>query len=165
MLTETKPKEIKVLIGQISLTRAPNLLQSVLGSCIGLVMYDPVVGVGGMAHILLPCSEDRELGSLPGKYADRAVPCLYAALLERGAVKGRIKAKIAGGARMFNAAMSYRQQDVGQSNIEAVRKHIRELEIPLVATEVGGTSGRKIEFELDRYQLTVEDFAQRKQVI
>ncbi len=165
MLTETKPKEIKVLIGQISLTRAPNLLQSVLGSCIGLVMYDQVEGIGGMAHILLPSSQDRELGNLPGKYADRAVQCLYAALLERGAAKGRIKAKIAGGAKMFNAAMSYRQQDVGLSNIEAVRKHIREFDIPLVATDVGGTSGRKIEFDMVRYQLKVEDFAQRVQVI
>lgn len=165
MSAQIDGKVIKVLIGQVSLTRAPNLLQSVLGSCIGLVLYDPQNGIAGMAHILLPNSAGRASGGLPGKYADRAVPCLYQALLKYGGVPDHLKAKMAGGARMFKSSMDYKQGDVGGSNVEAVVAGLEDLHIPLVAKSVGGDLGRKIEFSPQSFKLTVEDFSQKVQVL
>lgn len=165
-MIETKiGKIIKVLIGQVSLTHAPNQLQSVLGSCIGLAMYDSDVGIGGMAHVLLPDSNGKTPGNLPGKFANRAVPCLYEALLKHGALPKNLKAKMAGGARMFRTSMSYKNQDIGASNIKAVKDALLKLHIPLVSAETGGESGRKIEFDLFNYRLVVGNFSKRKEIL
>lgn len=159
------PRLIKVLIGQVSLTRAPNRLESVLGSCIGLVVYDEISGIAGMAHVLLPDSAGRAAGKLPGKYADRALPCLITGLLKHGANRSGLKAKIAGGARMFQNAMDYQTGDVGSGNVAAVRAALKEANIPIVSAEVGGTAGRKATFDVASFHLTVEDFAKRRVVI
>ena len=95
MISRKPPKLIKVLIGQIAITRAPNILQAVLGSCIGLSIYDQSNGIAGLAHILLPDSHNRIPGNLPGKFADLAVPCLTDGLIKYGAEKNKLKAKIA----------------------------------------------------------------------
>lgn len=158
-------KKIKVLIGQVSLTKAPNVLQTVLGSCIGVTMYDPIVGIGGMTHVLLPDSIGRVQSELPGKYADLAIPCLYDAIVKLGGKPSCIKAKIAGGARMFEASVDYSQNDVGSSNITAVKKALKKVGVPIIAEDTGGTAGRKIEFELIDYTVLVEDFTENKQII
>ncbi|OVE81428.1 hypothetical protein BVY04_03295 [bacterium M21] len=166
MSDDSNAKIIRVLIGQVSLTRSPNLLQSVLGSCIGLAIFDPKSGIAGMAHILLPSSEGRKLGKLPGKYADCAVPCLYDALLKFGAVPQNLKAKIAGGARMFSASNNYDNgRDIGSTNAEAVKAALKKFHIPMVAHDIGGTAGRKVEFELATYKMTIEDFSKRTRLI
>lgn len=157
-------KEIKVLIGQVHLTRPPHLLQSVLGSCIGLAMYDPEAHLAGMAHVLLPDSGGRPRGSLPGKYSDHAVACLLEGLVSHGGVRSRLRAKMAGGARMFDHALEYRQ-DVGACNIAAVSAALQRADIPLVASKVGGSLGRKVEFDPATLRLLVEDFAQHSEVL
>lgn len=157
-------KEIKVLIGQVHLTRPPHVLQSVLGSCIGLVIYDPEIRLAGMAHILLPDSGGKPPGALCGKYGDHAVSCLIEGLTSRGAGLRRLRAKMAGGARMFDRALDYRR-DIGASNSLAVEEALQRAGIPLVAKDVGGSLGRRVDFLPETMQLVVEDFAQARHVI
>lgn len=157
-MPEIQPKSIKVLIGEVSLTRPPHTLEAILGSCIGIALFDPHERLGGMAHVLLPSSDGREEGRLPGKYADRAIPRLFEAMCKHGASPAHIKAKMAGGSRMFKAAAGT-PGDIGARNIEAVRAALRELRIPIIADDVGGTSGRKVLFVLEQGVLHVEDFA------
>ena len=73
-----------------------------LGSCIGLVVYDTLARVAGMAHIMLPDSRGLKTSEKVGKFADTAVPALIEEMLRKGAARPRIKAKIAGGAQMFS---------------------------------------------------------------
>lgn len=159
------PKIIKVLIGQVALTHSPNILQSVLGSCIGAVIYDHSVKLAGMAHILLPDSTGKKGGALVGKYADQAIPCLYDALIKHGATTGKIKAKIAGGARMFTKAMEYQKNDVGTKNIEAVKVALKKIGVPVVANDLGGLAGRKVEFDINTLEYKIEDFSRNRRVI
>ncbi len=165
IITQTQIKHIKVLIGQISLTRAPNILQSVLGSCIGLAIYDKETKLGGFAHILLPDSRGKKTGTLPGKFANIAVPCLYEALLKHGAIPNNLKAKMAGGAKMFKTGDTNSNQDIGTQNSCAVRKALLDLHIPLLSSECGGYVGRKVEFNLETFRITVESFAESKKEI
>lgn len=158
-------RAIKVLIGEVNLTRHPNRLCAVLGSCIGLVIYDPGADLAGMAHVLLPDSSGRRPSELPGKYADQAVPCLRDGLVEFGAHVRRLRAKVAGGAHMFAGTMAPRDEDVGAQNIKAVEAALRAVGIPLLGKDVGGPSGRKVEFLLDRQELVVEDFEARRIVV
>uniref|UniRef100_UPI00262E9BAB chemotaxis protein CheD n=1 Tax=uncultured Fretibacterium sp. TaxID=1678694 RepID=UPI00262E9BAB len=72
-----------------------------LGSCIGLVVFDTVAKVAGMAHIMLPNSRGAQGLEKVGKFADTAVPAIIDEMIKKGASKARIKAKIAGGAQMF----------------------------------------------------------------
>ncbi len=154
-------KEIKVLIGQVHLTRPPHRLHSVLGSCIGLVIYDPEIRLAGMAHILLPDSGGKPRGALPGKYADHAVDCLLEALVTHGAARSRLRCKLAGGARMFDHSMDY-HRDIGGSNIASVETALHEAKIPVLGKHVGGSLGRRIEFTPEDLGLLVEDFGQQQ---
>lgn len=149
-------KLIKVLIGEVILTRPPNQLQTVLGSCIGLVIYCPVTGISGMAHILLPDSRKQPNSKYPGKFADTAVPCLVDSLKELGASPAKLLAKFAGGAKMFGASLQYGSNDVGSMNITAVNEILGRYRIPVIACDVGGMNGRKIEFDPTSAQLYVE---------
>jgi chemotaxis protein CheD len=157
-------KEIKVLIGQVHLTRAPHRLQSVLGSCIGLVIYDPQIRLAGMAHILLPDSDGKPRGALPGKFADHAVACLLESLVAYGAARSRLVCKLAGGARMFDHALEY-SRDIGASNISAVQAALQAARIPIAARHLGGSLGRRIEFTAEDLMLQVDDFGHGRTVI
>jgi len=158
-------KEIRVLIGQVDLTRAPNRLQSVLGSCIAVVVFDRQERLAGMAHVLLPDSAGRPASALPGKYADQAVACLLRAMPKYGARRERLKAKIAGGAHMFTQSLQKESGDVGQNNIAAVRRALADASVPVVASDVGGAQGRKVIFVPETTEFIVEDFAARRIVI
>ncbi len=157
-------KQIKVLIGQVHLTRAPHLLQSVLGSCIGLVIYDPQIRLAGMAHILLPDSDGKPRGALPGKFGDHAVACLLESLVAHGAARGRLVCKLAGGARMFDHALEY-SRDIGACNIAAVQAALQAARIPIAARHLGGSLGRRIEFAAEDLMLQVEDFGHGRTTI
>ena len=159
MIKETT-KQFKVLIGQVILTRPPNILQTVLGSCLGVVLYDEVNNIMGMTHILLPCSEGRPKSDLPGKYADDALPCLYNAIIKKGGKHENIKAKIAGGARMFQTSVDYSNNDVGSANICAVKKQLSILSIPIKGEDTGGNTGRKMELDPQSFMVSIEKFSQ-----
>ena len=158
-------KVIKVLIGEVALTRPPNHLQTVLGSCVGIVIYDHSAGLAGMAHVLLPDSRGQQPGKLPGKFADLAVKCLVSSLAELGAKRDRLHAKFAGGARMFAASINYGATDVGDSNVKAVRFALDQHRVRLIDSDAGGSGGRKIEFDLNTLELHIENFAAGKKVI
>ena len=114
-----------------------------LGSCIGTVLYDDQKKISGMSHIMLPAKGNRE--DRPGKYADAAIPILIDEMVKKGALKSRIKAKIAGGASLF--AFTEDNLKIGERNTEAVKKVLSEQNISLIAKDVGGDRGRTIIFD------------------
>ena len=129
-----------------------------LGSCIGLVIYDDIAKVAGMSHIMLPNNhEDKDVKKL-GKYADTAVPKLIEDLIALGALKSRLKAKMAGGAQMFSVPgkNSASFLAIGERNIETTKKMLEQYGIPLVASDVGGNKGRSVEFYTDNWIMIVK---------
>lgn len=130
-----------------------------LGSCIALVIYQPKRQLAGMAHVLLPDSTQVPQVDAPGKFADTAVPHLVDRLVELGADRRALVAKLAGGAQMFKAGPGL---SVGERNIEAVMNALAAQRIPLAASDVGGQQGRSIRFEVDteryfvRHRLGIE---------
>lgn len=127
-----------------------------LGSCIALVIYEPQRRLAGMAHVLLPDSSQAASNEAPGKFADTAVPHLIQALIARGASPAALVAKMAGGAQMFKAGPSL---SVGERNIEAVTRALAKHQVPLLASDVGGTQGRSI-----RYEVASERFVIRRRL-
>jgi chemotaxis protein CheD len=149
---------INVGIAEIKLTRPPARLRTTgLGSCVGIVLFDCRINIAGLAHVMLPDSslaKDKELNH--GKYGDTAPIALFNQLCESGANPKNIKAKIAGGAQMFQFAGSNQMMRIGPRNIEAVKQSLNQLRIHIVSEDVGGNSGRTIEFNIESRELMIK---------
>lgn len=136
--------KIEVGMGEFKITSNPTILQTMgLGSCVAVCLYDRGHKIGGLAHILLPDSKSGKGGVNPMRFADRAID----AMLERMERKGceNITAKIFGGASMF--ANVNKMMQIGERNIEAVRKVLGELKIRIIADDTGGSQGRSVWFD------------------
>ncbi|RME41162.1 MAG: chemotaxis protein CheD [Planctomycetota bacterium] len=126
-------------IAEMRVVRAPDRVRTVLGSCIGIALYDTGRQLGGLAHVILPSSAEGQ--GDPGKFADSAIDLLVEQLLAEGARKIKLRAKIAGGAAMFGDEHA---ASLGARNAAAVQEHLARHSIPLVASAVGGTKGRRV---------------------
>jgi chemotaxis protein CheD len=154
------PAEIKPPIrvnslpmGEIAVARAGTTLRTLLGSCLGLALYERRLQVGALAHIVLPSSVGAQ-GS-PGKFADTAVPAMLARLHElTNGNRLRLEAKIAGGANMF--AASDVGNTVGVQNTQAVERVLGEYRIPIAGRHCGGEQGRKMLFDLTTGVVTID---------
>ena len=93
---------VSVAIGQWAVAAAPAKIRTLLGSCVGVILYDRVARLGGLAHIVLP--DSRGAADHPGKFADTAIPAMIAEIERKFQVKanGRLVAKLVGGASMFH---------------------------------------------------------------
>jgi chemotaxis protein CheD len=132
---------ISVPIGRWGVASAPVAIRTLLGSCVGVVLYDKVARLGGVAHVVLP--DSRGATDQIGRFADTAIPALIS---EMGRVlgrhlHGRLTAKLAGGASMFQAGTV---MNIGQMNCDAVERILGELGVKIEARDVGGTAGRHL---------------------
>lgn len=140
--------EVKVGIADLNLVLDPGTIMTIgLGSCIGIALYDRVLKVAGLSHIMLPDSTQFKNVSNPMKFADSAIPILIEKMHKQGCRKQNIVAKIAGGASMFNFSDKSIISDIGKRNSEAVKKTLKDIGIPVIAEDTGGDKGRTMILE------------------
>lgn len=146
--------EITVGISDIKLARGEaRLVTYALGSCVGICIYDEAMQIGGMLHAMLPDVKEgaAEIGAAEyctEKYVNTGVPYLYKKLCAMGADANCMKAKIIGGAKMFDFAVTGLKEDIGKTNIIAARKCLNYFGIPVVAEATGGKVGRTVWFNV-----------------
>ncbi|HOW81125.1 MAG TPA: chemotaxis protein CheD [Spirochaetota bacterium] len=145
---------INVGVAQVKASSTPTVLRTILGSCVGICIYDRMKKIGGLAHILLP--NDQSSGATPEKYAETAIPLLVNQLIKDGAKKEFLSAKIAGGASMFKFESNIALGQIGDRNIEETKKMLNKLGVPLLEEDVGGNTGRVIDFFLEDGRLKVK---------
>ncbi len=128
--------------GEIIIEKEPTCITTVLGSCISVCLFDKKLKFGGVNHYLLPewPGEERESAN---RYGNMAIKELVDGMLVKGSFIHNLQAKVFGGVTGKNFATAYR---IGDKNIELALKMLAELEIPVLAKNVGGTRGRKIHF-------------------
>ncbi|MBN1500065.1 MAG: chemotaxis protein CheD [Spirochaetes bacterium] len=144
---------VNVGVAQVKLGTTNQVLRTILGSCVGICIYDRQLKIGGLAHILLPESES--MGQ-PEKYAATAIPLMIELLLKQGCKKEFMTAKIAGGASMFKFKSDTPLGQIGERNIEMTRKILTDKQIPIVNEDVSGNVGRVIDFFLNDGHLKVK---------
>ncbi|MBO8162478.1 MAG: chemotaxis protein CheD [Brevibacillus sp.] len=143
---------IKIGMADLGWAKAPDRLRTTgLGSCVGVVLYDALAKIAGMAHVMLPDSSlaKSSQAAAIGKYADTAIPELIRQMQQAGAAPHRMTAKLAGGAQMFSFMAGNDTLRIGPRNVEACRSVLTQARIPIVAEETGGNCGRTIEMDAE----------------
>jgi chemotaxis protein CheD len=126
----------------IWISKEPQWVTTVLGSCVSICLYDKKKCIGGINHFMLPYWNGEGLES--PRYGNVAILQLFQKMLDFGVKKDDIVCKIFGGAEVLGDQPSV--FNVGQRNVELARKVILEMGIPVVSSSTGGKQGRKIHF-------------------
>jgi len=141
--------QIVVDVADYKVSSNPNdfIITYALGSCIAIVVYDPIVKVGGMLHYMLPDSSiDKErVRQTPAKFADTGIPVLFRACYELGAAKKRMTVVMVGGASILTDAQNFR---IGHRNIIAARRIFWRNNIFISNEDVGGKVSRSVRLEM-----------------
>lgn len=138
---------IKVGMADLNICKSPDAITTLgLGSCIGIALYDPVTKIGGLAHIMLPDSTSIRGNQNIAKFADTGIVELVRQMEKLGASRARMVAKIAGGATMFQAMSKNNLMNVGERNAAASKAVLKQLNIPLLASDTGANYGRTVTF-------------------
>ncbi|WP_456388872.1 chemotaxis protein CheD [Profundibacter sp.] len=116
-----------------------SMITTILGSCVSACLWDPIAGVGGMNHILLPY-ETNGSGDTIGSRVN-AMELLINAIIKKGGMKHRLEAKVFGGGKMIS-----RFSDVGMKNGEFVISFLAAEGISCQSQSLGGEQARRIQF-------------------
>jgi chemotaxis protein CheD len=137
-------QNVKIInIGEYYATAQQEGIATLLGSCISACIYEDGGGIGGMNHFLVPGDfRDEEIFLSPvARYGMYAMELLMGELIKLKVDRGRLKAKIFGGAELMNSSSG-----VGQNNVKFIKTFLQMENIPIISSDVGGRSARKIFF-------------------
>jgi len=137
-----RDRRIHVIQGEYKVSDKPNVVFStILGSCVAACMLDPVAGVGGMNHFLLPGNTDSLASGQAKRYGVHLMELLINGLLKKGARRDRLQAKLFGGARTVTTF-----SNVGEKNALFAEQFLADEGIRIIGSSTGGNLGRKVEF-------------------
>ena len=131
---------VQLTLGDTYVTSNPDeVLTTILGSCIAACIRDPVTGIGGMNHFLLP---DGKAGDRDARcYGVNAMELLINDILKHGGDRRRLEAKVFGGANVVSALT-----DVGSRNCSFAHQFLSDEGIAIVGGDTGGSAARRIQF-------------------
>jgi len=138
---------VKVLPGEFYVSTQDEMISTVLGSCVSACIYDPVRGIGGMNHFMLPEPMGGERGSWAdtvgraARYGNDAMEQLINAILKAGGQRVNLEVKVFGGGRVL-ATMT----DIGKRNIEFVKRYLGAERLAVRAEDLGDVHPRHVQF-------------------
>lgn len=143
--------------------RGEELITYALGSCIGICLYDSVVKVGALIHIMLPLNMETGRKN-PMKYADTGIRETLKQMEARGARRNRVVAKLAGGAKMFEITGG-NLGNIGQRNIESVHAVLQKEGVRVLKEDVGGKVARTLIFDTSTGQGKIRSYGRPEMII
>lgn len=148
-------EQIKVGISDYKIATAPDQLVTIgLGSCVGIALYAPKAKVGALSHIMLPDSTAFKDKSNWPKFADLALPKIIKELKEQ-TNEDQLLVKIAGGASMFSFSEASSVLQIGQRNVDSVKRILADLNLTILSEDVGGKMGRSMFVNLETFEVRV----------
>ncbi|MGD0732840.1 MAG: chemotaxis protein CheD [Terracidiphilus sp.] len=141
--------EVHVQPGESHLVREPLILRTVLGSCVGVTFRVPRLGLAALCHPMLPSCGKGAAGLSPAvgrRYVDFAIRDLARRLDRLGASRGEVEVKLFGGGDVLLVTNEASRPTVGKLNCEAALRVLREEDLEVIASSLGGTSGLNILF-------------------
>jgi chemotaxis protein CheD len=145
-----------VTIGEAKVAGAGAVLFTLgLGSCVAIVLWDRSRRIGGLAHAMLPAPTGTQTSPAPARYASTAVEALVTRMSAAGADMGAIRARIVGGASMFDSLLNENGRRLGHRNVEAARSALARAGVPVDREDIGGSHGRSVYLHVDDGRLVV----------
>jgi chemotaxis protein CheD len=141
------PHEIaSILPGEFFVSREPMVVYTVLGSCISACIRDPIAGVGGMNHFMLPEPQGGAHDSWgeSTRYGSYAMESLINEILKRGGLKSRLEIKLFGAGKIYEGNI-----DVGANNAKWVIGYLKSEGLATVTTDLGDVCPRKVYYFTD----------------
>jgi chemotaxis protein CheD len=151
-----------VLVGDMKTGRhGDTLVTHALGSCLGLMVFDPAARVGGLLHAMLPLSSinPQKAQANPAMFVDTGVPMLFKSLYDLGAVKARLVVKAAGCGNPMGQSEVFK---IGERNYTVLKKLLWKNNILLEAEDVGGSASRTIHFDVSSGQVLLSSNGGRR---
>ena len=154
-------------IAEYKIVKNPQRIMTIgLGSCCGVILYDEINKIAGLVHILLYSSQNEKNLINKAKYADTGIVALYEDMKKLGANSRFIKAKLAGGAHMFNFNNSSNSIfTIGEKNVKSCKTALAKLNIPVISEDTLGTCGRTIVFDTTTNKLHVKSVGKGEKLI
>lgn len=136
---------VKLLPNEYFVTSDNMMLTTVLGSCVAACIRDPIAGVGGMNHFMLPATDDgvHNAAMSSMRYGNYAMEVLLNALYERGARRERLEVKVFGGGRVLADMVSTR---VGEANADFVLNYLHARQIQVKAQDLKDVHPRHVQY-------------------
>lgn len=157
---------IKVGMADLNVCMNPDALTTLgLGSCVGIILYDPITKVSGMVHIMLPDSTKIKKNENAAKFVDTGIDALIDKMTKVGGRRSSLIAKIAGGAQMFAFSAGNDMLRIGDRNVEATKLKLQQLGIRILAEDTGLSYGRTIEFYSETGQLLIKSVGKEIKIL
>lgn len=135
--------------GYVYMSRLPSVIQTVLGNCVSVCLWDCVSRIGAMNHFLYPTMKDAAEATTI--YGNVAVFVLLKMMKHAGCRNENLVAHILGGAR----SPLNQEETIGDKNVKIAKQYLNRREIEVVSEDVGGTIGRKIMFDTSTGHIAV----------
>jgi chemotaxis protein CheD len=132
---------VKVLPGEFYISKEDIVLSTVLGSCISVCIYDPLLDFGGMNHFMLPASSEQDDIERPLRYGLFAMEQLINGMMKNGCTRENMQIKVTGGGALISGLIS-----IGTQNINFIKKYIVEENLQLISIDLGGDQARRVAY-------------------
>ncbi len=129
--------------GEMHVSSKPSVVTTVLGSCVAITLHCRRIGAGAICHALLPYGD---CGSEGLKYVNCSIQLMIRRLAKYGTKQSEIEAKLFGGSDILSLMEGSARKTIGRQNIEMAQEILKTEGIHLIASNVGGTRGRKLFF-------------------
>jgi chemotaxis protein CheD len=150
-------KLVTVDIADLKVSSEPDavLVTYALGSCIALIVHDPVHRVGGMIHYMLPqaATSPEKAKEKPAMFADTGIPLLFQAMYRKGCNKHDLVVKVAGGSALLTMTDIF---EIGKRNHLILRKMLWKAAVPITAEDVGGSVFRTARLYVETGRVTIK---------
>jgi len=153
-----------IVVGDMKIGENEDLLITyALGSCLGLMVYDPDVQIGGLLHAMLPLSKiNRDKAKEnPYMFVDTGVPALFKTMYEKGAEKSRLVVKATGCGNPMGKNEMFK---IGDRNYTVLKKLLWKNNILLKAEDIGGTKSRTVNFDISSGKTIISSNGQKEEL-
>lgn len=141
-MTEHASRRVNIVQGEYHVSEDPQVvITTILGSCVAACIRDPYARAGGMNHFLLPGTGDRRSRQSAEHFGVHLMELLVNGLLQRGAQRNRLEAKLFGGARTMGGL-----SDIGATNADFAERFLRNEGISIVGGSLRGNRGRRVQY-------------------
>lgn len=123
-------------------------VNTLLGSCVAVTMWHPLLRIGGMCHFVLPNRADKNAGPLDGRYGDEALRILLAEAEKWGGAPQDFRINIFGGSNMVSGTTHRTAQSIGSKNIDCARRLCTKFNLRIEGEHTGGTGHRRVKMHL-----------------